>query len=363
MKKIFIALIVFIFTLINLQAQEIGSITIDAVQDRVTIYLNEKFYGIASGLSTIENLESGTYTITISKENYINQQGTINLKHGENKILKIDLQKKSEYKKDINKKNNNNFLLLDTTFCHTGLLDYNVLLHLKPLTWLKLQTGMINPGFFFKTGNQAIYFLPSLDFKHFEFGVGIGTLSLLEDFLVPLTLRIGSKQGFSINSKLYLGSGSGNEKDTYLDIRDEDTFLLVVSHGFSYWNSNIKIHFSNLFNYYFGLATFGDVKKDKYKKYMLLNKSEFGRAYSGINFILKNYNINVEGGQISYYGRLGSYVTDTSYIIDTHIFHTYFALFTLMWKNQSSFHPFIGCGLEINNQASLFIMKIGFRYY
>lgn len=69
-----------------------GSITIDANVDEVSVFINNKLYGVASGPATIEDLTPATYQITVTKMNYQKYDEIIVLTSGENKHLKINLQ-------------------------------------------------------------------------------------------------------------------------------------------------------------------------------------------------------------------------------------------------------------------------------
>ena len=97
-KYIFLIFMIIIFLLDfnnSLYNQNLvkGSITINADQDLVDVYVNDKFYGTASGPSTITDLETGNYLIEVKKVKFKTWEKNVQVEVGENKVLKIILEK------------------------------------------------------------------------------------------------------------------------------------------------------------------------------------------------------------------------------------------------------------------------------
>jgi len=116
--KINILIFIIVFSLIipynnffiYCKALQSGGITIDAKQDKVKVYVNNKLYGVAIGPSTITDLKPGTYLIEIRKDNFNPWKKYVTLTEGKGIVLKIDLvplnnRKKSSQNLFLPKKN------------------------------------------------------------------------------------------------------------------------------------------------------------------------------------------------------------------------------------------------------------------
>lgn len=104
-KKILFIIVIFLLIKINVYAQETGAITIDAVQDSISVYLDEELYGIASGPSSISNLKQGVHTIKIEKEGYRTWKNQINIIPNKDFRLLVNLKEDVTYKKEYISKN------------------------------------------------------------------------------------------------------------------------------------------------------------------------------------------------------------------------------------------------------------------
>ena len=82
------------------QTNDTGSITIDADQDKVKVYINGKFFGVASGSSEIDNLSPDEYIIKIEKENFQIWERSVKVEKNKNNILEIILKKEESVKSE-----------------------------------------------------------------------------------------------------------------------------------------------------------------------------------------------------------------------------------------------------------------------
>lgn len=114
-------------------SENTGSITIDAVQNDVTVFINQKLYGVARGSSVIEDLTPGTYSIKVKKEGYNDWYKKVTVNANQNVELKINLQAvsvpenksyKSYNHKEENKISTLRYISLIFGVTSTGLSTY-----------------------------------------------------------------------------------------------------------------------------------------------------------------------------------------------------------------------------------------------
>jgi len=359
-KNIVIFLIIILVT-IPIYGENKCSITIDAKQDAVAVYVNGELYGIASGPSVIEDLDPGEYEIVVAKQGYISEKRIVELSAGDNITLNFDLVKKEEFSsiweesRLTRRKEGKTIILSEISFISGGLSDYNFLLNTKLNNWFKLETAMLNPGYFLLKGKSVFYLLPSIYFKFFEFGLGGGILSNFKDFSIINLIRLGNKESYYFQFKIIVGTSNMVHLAGLIP-------ATIRANNFLYMSLYMRAIFTPLFYMYIGNDSFGDGMIKEAERYTLYSEGAYGMLYMGFNFRVSNIRIDIKGAWNDYYGILSAKSANAKYLIDGVKFSTYtiFVLtqFVEYWEN---FEPFVGAGVEFNEIDTIFVGKAGIK--